>query len=120
MAEPWFSDPNAFGAWYGAIVGGVGGTLLGVLGALAGMLAPQGKGRAWIIGGWLGFFVFGGINLSAGLVALAFRQPYAIWYPLLLTGMILTGVTGALYPLLKKRYTEAEGRRIDAESIRHG
>ena len=34
MNEPWF-EPNAFGAWFGAIVGGGGGTLVGLLGAMA-------------------------------------------------------------------------------------
>ncbi|MBW3624022.1 MAG: hypothetical protein KY468_11495 [Armatimonadetes bacterium] len=118
MAEPWFTDVNAFGAWYGAVVGGVGGMLLGVLGGLAGMLAPQGKGRAWILGGWLAFFVFGVINLLVGLLALADRQPYAIWYPFLLIGLILTGVTGAMYPVLRRRYMEAEARRVEAAALR--
>jgi hypothetical protein len=120
MAQPWFSDPNAFGAWYGAIVGGVGGTLGGVLGGVAGALAPQGKGRRWVMGAWLTLLAFGAVNFVVGLVALITGQPYSIWYPFLLSGAVITGVMGVLYPVLLKRYEEAEQRRIEAESIRNG
>jgi hypothetical protein len=120
MAQPWFSDPNTFGALYGGIVGGVGGTLCGVLGGLAGSLAPKGKGRTWILGIWKAMIAFGGVNLLVGIAALASGQPYAIWYPFLLCGFILSVVMGALYPVLLRRYEEAEQRRIEAASFRQG
>ena len=118
MSDPWFPDPNMFGAIYGSVVGGVGGSLLGLLGAAAGTLAPQGKGRSWILGSMTAAVGLGVVQLAAGIVALATGQPYGIWYPLLLTGVIFTVVVGALLPVVRRRYDEAEQRRMQAESIR--
>jgi hypothetical protein len=117
MNEAWF-DPNTFGAWFGAIVGGGGGTLGGLLGAAAGCLAPRGKGRAAILGGMTLFVVLGVAFLAFGLVALLAGQPYGIWYPPLLCGLIFSIVVGGLIPVVRLRYRQAENRRIDAQSIR--
>lgn len=117
MSEPWFNVAT-FGAWYGGLVGGIGGSLCGVLGGLAGMLAPQGKGRAFILGGMAFFACFGVANLLLGLVALLAGQPYGIWYGPLLCGLIFTVVVGSLIPVVRKRYREAEERRIQAEALR--
>jgi hypothetical protein len=119
MATPWF-DPNLFGAIYGSVAGGVGGTLGGLLGAAAGVLAPQGKGRAWVMAGF-GLLVAAGLaSLGFGVAALAMGQPYGIWYPPVLVGLILPGVVMGVLPAVRKRYAEAESRRIDAEGLRQG
>jgi hypothetical protein len=120
MAEPWFTDPNLFGGLYGGIVGSVGGILGGLLGAVSGRLVPQGKGRRSILGSMIGFVVFGAINLLVGLVAWWSGQPYAIWYPFASCGLIFVLVMGGLIPVMKRRYEEAESRRIDAAAIRRG
>lgn len=120
MAQPWFSDPNLFGAWYGAVAGGVGGSLAGILGGFAGTLAPKGKGRTWILGAMKGMIGFGVLNLLAGLAALLAGQPRAIWYPMLLMGILYTLVLGINYPMIVRRYEEAEERRVQAEGIRKG
>jgi hypothetical protein len=117
MSEPWF-NPVWFGALYGSIVGGVGGSLAGLLGGLAGWLAPQGKGRPWILGGFMVFIIFGLLNLAVGVYALAAGQPYGIWYPLLLVGVVLTIVESILFPVVRRRYREAEERRLEAETFR--
>ena len=117
MAEPWF-DPNAFGAWYGAIAGGVGGTLVGCFGGLIGYLAPRGQGRRFVLTVMIGIVVAGLSQIGFGVVALASGQPYGIWYPPLLCGGIFTVVTGSLIPTVRKRYAEAELRRMEAEAIR--
>jgi multidrug transporter EmrE-like cation transporter len=117
MSEPWF-DPNTFGALYGGLVGGVGGSLAGVLGALAGTLAPRGKGKIWILGGMVLFILFGLVNLAIGLYALLNGQPYAIWSGPLLVGCIFTVVIGAMIPVVRLRYRQAEQRHFEAESFR--
>jgi hypothetical protein len=119
MATPWF-EPNTFGAWYGAMAGGVGGSLVGLWGALAGTLAPRGKGRGLVLGGFGVFFVCGLASLGLGVAALASGQPYGIWYPPLMVGIVLSGVIGGLLPAVRKRYAEAEARRLEAEGIRRG
>ena len=107
---PWFEDPNRFGALFGAIVGGGGGTLGGVLGGLSGWLAPKGKGKPFIVGGFIAFIALGVVLLIVGLYALIARQPYGIWYPFLLSGAIFCGVMGGLLPVVLKRYRDAEKR----------
>lgn len=120
MSDPWFADPNQFGAWFGSIVGGVGGSLCGGLGAMLGTLGPKGKARGLVLGG-IGFFlVLGVLSLGVGVVALAVGQPYAIWYPFLLTGVIFSIVCGSMLPMATRVYRMAEERRLEAESIRSG
>ena len=117
MNEPWW-DVNTFGALYGSIAGGGLGTLGGLWGALGGVLAPKGKGRAVVLGlGWL-LFAVGVSQLAFGLYALAAGQPYGIWYGPCLTGVIIPVVVGSLIPVVRKRYAEAEDRRMQAEGFR--
>lgn len=119
MTEAWF-DPIRFGALYGAIGGGGLGALGGILGALAGYCAPRGKARGFILGAFIVMIIVGIGHLVVGLYALASGQPYGIWYALVLTGGILTVVMGALFPVVRMRYTQAEMRRIQAASLRNG
>jgi hypothetical protein len=107
MIEPWF-DANQW-AW-------LPGTLLGVFGglwgSLLGILAPQGKGRPLVLGlGWL-FLGLSLLLLAAGLTALVSGQPYGVWYGLGLTGLVGTVVFAPLLSGAKKRYQEAEQRRM--------
>ena len=117
MSEPWF-DPNTFGAWFGAIVGGGGGTLIGCLGGLVGYLAPRGKGRRFVLATMVSIVVVGLVMLGVGLFALLSGQPYGIWYPLVLCGGLFAIIDGSLIPMVRRRYSEAEHRRMEAEAIR--
>ena len=117
MTEPWF-DPNTFGALYGSIGGGVGGSLIGVWGGLTGWLAPQGRARGLIFGLWGVFLVLGIASLGFGLYALAAGQPYGIWYPPTMVGVLFVVLMSAGFFIIRKRYAEAETRRMQAEAIR--
>ncbi len=117
MTEPWF-DPIRFGALYGGVGGGLLGSLGGILGAAAGVLAPRGKGRGIILGAFTVLLAVGAGNLAIGLYALIARQPFGIWYPLLLIGGILTVVLGALRPVVRRRYEESEMRKMEAAALR--
>ena len=119
MTQPWF-DPVAFGALYGSIGGGVLGVLGGILGAASGYLAPRGKGRSFILGAFTTLLIIGILHLVVGLYALISGQPYGIWYALVLIGVILTAVMVGLLPVVRKRYTEAEARRVGAAALRQG
>ena len=116
MMEPWF-DPIKFGALYGGIGGGLLGSLGGILGAVAGALAPKGKGRGFILGAFTFLTAVGAANLLLGIYAVIERQPYGIYYPLLLIGVILTAICGSLRPVVRKRYEEAERRKMDAAAL---
>ncbi|PCJ54476.1 MAG: hypothetical protein COA70_04960 [Planctomycetota bacterium] len=113
---PWFSaeTANLFGGFGGAGIGVIGGSL----GAAAGVLAPKGKGRGIVLGGMIIFAVVGVITLIIGVVAVSGGQPYHVWYPMVLLGAMLAGLFGGLTPVIRKRYSEAEARRLDADALR--
>ncbi len=107
MVEPWF-DANSW-AW---LPGTLLGVSIGLWGSLAGVLAPQGKARVIVLG--LGWWLFGVslVLLGAGLIALVNGQPYGVWYGLGMGGLIGTVVLGPILPVVRKRYREAEERRM--------
>lgn len=115
--QPWF-DPNTFGALYGGLVGGLGGGLGGCLGAAAGYFAPRGKYRGLVLGGFWLFVVLGAIHLAAAVVALATGQPPAIYGALSLVGVLFSVIFGSLLPVVRRRYAEAEQRRMHAAGLR--
>lgn len=119
MAEPWF-DVVSFAVYAGGIGGGILGTLAGLLGALTGILAPRGKGRAFLVAAWAVLAVLGFGCVVAGVVALASGQPWGIWYPFLLLGLILGGVSAMALFVTRSTFRMAEARKLAAAEIRAG
>lgn len=117
-------DPLAVasGAWWSnrqmAWIGAVGGSLVGLVGALIGWLGSRGQAAALVLPLAAGLAVVGGLILLAGVAALSLGQPYLVWYPLLLGGGILGVVMGANYFRLRGRYREVELRRIRSVDAR--
>ena len=62
--------------------------------------------------------VAGLVMLVAGVVAVVMGQPFHVYLPLLHLGGLTSALMGALLPVVRRRYAEAEHRRIDAEEIR--
>ncbi|MFO0967692.1 MAG: hypothetical protein U0793_19190 [Gemmataceae bacterium] len=112
MNEPWF-DPNVY-SW---IPGTALGTLAGIWGALAGVLAPQGKAKTFVLGMWWLLLAASVACLAAGIVALVQGQPYGVWYGLGLAGVIGTFVLGPLVFVILQRYRQAEAKRIEARDL---
>jgi hypothetical protein len=52
--------------------------------------------------------------LLGGVLALVLGQPYAVYYPLLLEGTVLTAVCGGIWPALRQGYEQRELRRMVA------
>lgn len=98
--------------------GGVVGGLCGVLGAAVGVLAPRGKCRTLVLGGMALFGAIGVASLITGIVLAVMGTPYAVFYPLLLMGVILPGVLTPMYFVVRKQYQEAEVRRMEAAALR--
>jgi hypothetical protein len=112
MSEPWF-DPNLY-AW---IPGTLLGTLGGLWGALVGTLAPRGKGKPLVLTS-LGILLAASVVcLALGTIGLVVRQPYGVWYGLLLPGIIGLVVLGSLSPVALTRYRQAEMRKIQARDL---
>ena len=101
--EPWF-DPNRC-AWIPGAV--FGGTAL-VLGALAGWLVPKGRAKAFMVSSWVALWLVAIALLLAGVVALCVRQPWGVWYGLLLPGVVGAAVLGGNLLIILKRYREVE------------
>lgn len=112
----WWSGQTA--AYIGGLGGGGLGTLCGLLGALAGWLAPRGRCQPLVLGGFGALAIVGVASLVTGLLAWCLGQPYHVWYPLVLTGVLLAVVPGALLPVLRSRYRQAEARRFEAAQLR--
>ena len=77
-----------------------------------GLLACKGKARRFVLGTAKLIAGLGILSLISGVMALTQHQPYAVYYPLLLLGVISTLVMGFALPKLRKSYEEAELRKI--------
>jgi cytochrome bd-type quinol oxidase subunit 1 len=104
--EPWF-DPNRC-AW---IPGTVFGCMALVLGALAGWLVPKGLAKRFMVSSWVILWLAAIALLIAGVVALFGRQPWGVWYGLLLPGFVGATVLGGNLLIILKRYREVEQRQ---------
>ncbi|MCA9278008.1 MAG: hypothetical protein H6815_04380 [Phycisphaeraceae bacterium] len=112
----WWTNQQA--GLVGGLGGGIGGSACGLLGAAAGVCVPRGIGRRYVLGGMLMFVVLGVLSLLVGFIAIGMGQPWHVYYPLLIIGLVFSGVCGPLIFVIRKQYTIAEQRRMDAEAIR--
>jgi hypothetical protein len=108
----------ASGAWWSnrqaGWIGGIGGSVLGLLGVVIGWLGGRSKGSGVVLPLTAALAVIGGVLFLVGVAALALAQPYEVWYPLLLAGGILAAVTSTSYFKLRGRYRDIELRRIQS------
>jgi membrane associated rhomboid family serine protease len=118
VAEPWWDErtANMLGAFAGAGVG-VLGALLGSVGSFC---ANRGKARGVVLGTQATLAVLGALLCIVALTAWLLGQPFHVGYPLALSGFILLVVMGALYPVMRNRYREAEQRKLAAAELRRG
>jgi hypothetical protein len=109
-------------AWWtnraGGLVGGIIGSVVGLTGAAIGTLGGIGIARKLCLFLLGAMFVFGVASLVTGLVALAFSQPYAVYYPLLLMGVPCIILPAVLFGTIKRRYEQKELQKMHAMDIR--
>lgn len=108
VAGQWWREQTA------GMVGGILGSVLGCLGGLVGGLSGMGKARRLVLGLMATTCALGVVSLAVGVVALICRQPYAVWFPPLMVGVLATVIMGGLLPSVRRRYEELELRRIAA------
>ena len=116
------ADPlQSAGQWLGnrnaTLLGAIGGSLLGLWGALIGIVSSRGKARRFVLGSANALLVIGVASLVGGIVALATAQPYAVFYPLLLIGIIVVVVIGTLRGRLSARYEHLELKRMQSMDV---
>ena len=112
--EQWF-DPKTAG-----MIGGIIGTVLGLTGALIGCSCSFCVSKGWKKPIYTIFIAAIAISIAlllTGIIAVYFKQPRHVWYSFLLPGFIGTVVFKCLFPLVRKRFFEAEMRKIQAKDI---
>lgn len=112
-------DPmQAAGQWFGdrsaGLLGGIGGALIGLWGALIGVLSSRGKARLFVVASVNVLVVIGVASLVGGVVAIATAQPYAVYFPLLLIGIILIAVFGKMRGKLSAQYEQLELKKMQS------
>jgi hypothetical protein len=104
------------GAWwsrsFGNKLGAYLGSLIGILGGIVGWLGGNGKARGFVMVSLWSLLVFGLCSLATGVVAVILHQPYMVYYPLLLLGIISAAVSTSCIRTFRKRYEKAELRRM--------
>lgn len=117
----WADAMTAEGAWWGNrtanLMGAILGPLLGLMGALVGTLSGLGRGKTVCITICWFTLIFGVVSLVGGVVALVMAQPYAVYFPLLLLGVIGTVVMGSVLPTIRKRFSDIELRKMDSMDV---
>jgi hypothetical protein len=106
VAGSWWTSEQA------GLIGGIGGALIGCFGGLIGLLAGKGKARNFVLGAVKFSIALGILLIIGGLVAMTLKQPYAVWYALLLPGVILVLVFSLNLHSIQRRYDELEIRRM--------
>ena len=120
-ADEWTDAMTVEGAWWGnrtaGWIGSVLGPLLGLMGALVGTLSGLGRGRKFVIGICWSSIVFGVVCLVVGLVAVAVSQPYVVYFPLVLIGVLSTVIMSSILPTIRRKFEDVELRRMEAMDV---
>lgn len=107
--------------WTSSQAGAIGGTfgaLIGCIGAMMGWLVSKGRARRAVIATMTALIVLGVLQLSLCAVSLAYSQPYHVWFPLVLCGVLDVALFGPLLFVARRRYQDIELRRMRALDAR--
>ena len=106
------------GAWFTSrqigLVGGIGGGVIGLLGALAGTLSSLGRARPLVLAILRGILAVGVVSLGALAFGWWNGQPREVLFLLFLVGTICTALPAGLLGQVRRRYEELEFRRMKA------
>ena len=105
-AGAWWSDRAA--RW----IGGIGGTVFGCLGSLLAVLAAKGLFRGFVVWTSLALIAIGIAAAVAGVAAVSIGQPYAVWFPLVLLGVLLLSILPFRLRQFQRGYADFEMRRM--------
>jgi ABC-type dipeptide/oligopeptide/nickel transport system permease subunit len=110
-----------FDLYTGILIGSIGGSAVGVfggtLGAMAGVFSRKGKFKKFILTSMIILMILGVISLCAGVIALMSGQPYHVWYPFTILGVILPVVEIPGYIAVKKGYAQAELKKMSVDDL---
>lgn len=109
--QAWWTSSEA--GW----IGGIGGGSMGLIGALFGIFAAIPSTRRYALPLAVGMSCFGVVLVVAGIVSLTQTQPYHVYYPLLLGGLICAIVFGAQIHTIRQLLRMAELQKMSAQDI---
>ncbi len=113
--EPWFDEQTAgiIGGILGSVIGIWGG---GVLGGMSSFYINKGlkKLAYWLWG--VTFFAELGVFMI-GLIALILKQPFYVWWVFVFLGGLSALITGAVFPVVRKRFAEREKQIMAIEDL---
>lgn len=111
LSTEWWSSGRA------GLIGGIAGTLMGLLGGLIGVMMVRTQTR--VVGKYLLIvaFVLSVFVLLGGLAAVLARQPYHVYYPLLLIGLIGSISLGCNFGTIFQRLREDELRKMTSIDV---
>ena len=104
---------NTQGGLIGGIIGCLGGLFGTLIGGLSGLYKYKWAFRAQIIGLFTTGF-FGLTTLISGITLQLINQPKQVWYPLILSGIILTTLGFLMIPAIFKRQHMHENQKMNA------
>lgn len=103
---------------YAWIPGTAMGVLCGALAPMAASYARRGKYRGLILNTVKGLIVISLLFWLSGGAAYFAGQPYHVWYPLLLTGVVITFPVIFAYRVFRQVYTMAELKKMHVEDMK--
>lgn len=104
--------------WFGPEVGPWFSLLsLMSLAALTSIWIEKGQHRAAVTGIYIASVAFGVLLLLAGLIARLIEQPAYVSGPLLTSGVVITAVFAATWPVVLQGYARAEQRKLVARDL---
>jgi hypothetical protein len=110
--------PHGPSGWWSARtsirIGAIGGSVVGYLGALIGVLGGCGIARRFVLTLTAVVAVAGLVSLVTGLIAVILGQPYMIYYPLLILGIVMSASMGPIFFGLRWAYAQRELRKMAA------
>jgi len=110
--------PNSWWSpWRAGWIFGWGGAIIGCLGGLCGFLGALGRARRLVMGMLVLMIMLGLVAAIAGVVAVVQHQPYAVWYPLILCGILLGTICPYNLRVLRRNYEAKELRRMAALDV---
>jgi len=112
--EAWF-DPQTAGK-----IGALIGCTLGSTGALMGCCCGLCVRKGWKKFALTIFTIVIAICvllIITGIIAAANKQPYHVWYSFFFPGFLGTVIFSSLFPVIRKRFTEHEMMKMQAEDL---
>ena len=106
---------------FSGLIAGILGSLVGLLGAACGVLAPKGRHQKLVMGLLMGAFALSAFMALAGFGLLLSGLPWAACQSLVSAGVICAMVVLLVLPQVKRTYRKAEEERMrardDAENL---